>query len=277
MGAVERRVSEWVDLVGDLLARPAANFPHRVISARLHETFDCQVSWNWMDPPGRAGFDLHVPMPGWPPDPMREDMIGELMHHPVMRWYMATGDLRPITIGRVPRGMITARGRRAIRHFLVPYGMEQHLALMYRVRPIEHRAYVLARCGDDFSDEDLRVAMALQPLLALLDRQISAYGVLPSPAETDLAGRELAVVQLLADGLTAASIGVRLGISSRTVHRHLQGAYRKLGTHDRVSAVLAARDAGLLSYAAEPTPRAAAYARPRSSDRAAAHAGATWE
>lgn len=38
----------------------------------------------------------------------------------------------------------------------------------------------------------------------------------------------------------------RLGISARTVHKHLQNLYRKLGTADRLGAVLRAQQAGLL-------------------------------
>ncbi|WP_367658021.1 response regulator transcription factor [Streptomyces sp. TG1A-8] len=51
---------------------------------------------------------------------------------------------------------------------------------------------------------------------------------------------------LLADALTADSIGRRLGISTRTVHKHVENLYRKLGTRDRVGTVLRAQRLGLL-------------------------------
>ena len=57
--------------------------------------------------------------------------------------------------------------------------------------------------------------------------------------------RELTVLNVLAEGLTAAAIARRLGISMRTVHAHLNGLYRKLETHDRLSTVLLAEDLGL--------------------------------
>ncbi len=51
---------------------------------------------------------------------------------------------------------------------------------------------------------------------------------------------------LLSQGLTAAAIGRRLAISHRTVHKHLEHVYAKLGTADRLTTVLRAQHAGLL-------------------------------
>ena len=45
---------------------------------------------------------------------------------------------------------------------------------------------MLARAHHDFSDEDLRVAAAVQPLLALVDRQVSALGGRPPASGPDL-------------------------------------------------------------------------------------------
>ncbi len=61
-----------------------------------------------------------------------------------------------------------------------------------------------------------------------------------------LTDRELAVLDLLAGGLITTAIARRLGISPRTVGKHLEQAYRKLGANDRVSAVLRAHSLGLV-------------------------------
>ena len=42
------------------------------------------------------------------------------------------------------------------------------------------------------------------------------------------------------------AIASRLDVSPRTVHRHLDNAYRKLGVHDRLLAVGAARRHGVI-------------------------------
>jgi DNA-binding CsgD family transcriptional regulator len=54
------------------------------------------------------------------------------------------------------------------------------------------------------------------------------------------------VLAALGTGRTAYAIAVLLGCSGRTVHRHLQSIYRKLGTHDRRVTVARARDLGLI-------------------------------
>ncbi len=52
-----------------------------------------------------------------------------------------------------------------------------------------------------------------------------------------LSRREADVMRLVADGLTNQAIGARLGISARTVQRHLDHVYAKLGVHSRAGAV----------------------------------------
>lgn len=47
--------------------------------------------------------------------------------------------------------------------------------------------------------------------------------------------RQAEVLDALADGLTTAAIGRRLGISEGTVRRHLERLRENLGVHDRVA------------------------------------------
>jgi DNA-binding CsgD family transcriptional regulator len=70
----------------------------------------------------------------------------------------------------------------------------------------------------------------------------------PQPREVSapLTDRELAVLDLVAGGLITVAIARRLGISPRTVAKHLEQAYRKLDANDRVSAVLRASSLGLI-------------------------------
>jgi DNA-binding NarL/FixJ family response regulator len=58
--------------------------------------------------------------------------------------------------------------------------------------------------------------------------------------------RERAVLDLMADGLIAAAIARRLDISPRTVSKHIESIYRKLGTHDRTTTVLRGQAMGFL-------------------------------
>ncbi|HEX8870130.1 MAG TPA: helix-turn-helix transcriptional regulator [Lentzea sp.] len=61
-----------------------------------------------------------------------------------------------------------------------------------------------------------------------------------------LTPREREVLGHVMHGRTAVCIGREMGISARTVTKHLENAYRKLGVSDRVSAVLVARQLGII-------------------------------
>ncbi len=62
-----------------------------------------------------------------------------------------------------------------------------------------------------------------------------------------LTGREIEVLQLLAEGLTLHQAARRLRISPRTVETHVRKAYRKLGVHNRVQALRQAASLGVVS------------------------------
>ncbi|UFR06024.1 LuxR C-terminal-related transcriptional regulator [Streptomyces sp. Go40/10] len=116
------------------------------------------------------------------------------------------------------------------------------------------------RAGADFTDDQVVTAERAQPLLAAVERQrrlleewrraLGPAGAADQrAADCALTPRETAVLLLLTDALTADAIGRRLGISVRTVHKHVENIYRKLGTRDRVGTVLRAQRLGLV-----PTP-----------------------
>lgn len=57
---------------------------------------------------------------------------------------------------------------------------------------------------------------------------------------TALTPRELDVLQLVVDGKTNAEIGLNLGISEKTVEKHLDAIFRKMGVVSRVEAAVMA-------------------------------------
>ncbi len=143
---------------------------------------------------------------------------------------------------------------------LYPIGCEEQLSIPYLMDGFAHRAFVLARARDDFTDDDIAVAHRLQPLLRALHRQAQVLGSdRPWTGQgvalraTELSGRELAVLRLLADGHTAVGIAQRLTTSPRTVQKHLQHVYRKVGVSDRLAAVRVAWELGLVVPHAAPS------------------------
>ncbi len=72
-----------------------------------------------------------------------------------------------------------------------------------------------------------------------------------SSESTRLTTREHDVLLLLADGLSAAEIGVRLHLSESTVKSHVAHLYQKLGAANRAQALVTAMRVGLLSSISE--------------------------
>ena len=108
--------------------------------------------------------------------------------------------------------------------------------------------FVFNRHDSDLTDRDRACAEAIRPHLGdiyrmtrALDDARAAWGVpAPAPAKPSepLTAREQEVLRWLSGGKTDRDIGDILGISPRTVHKHLQRIYEKLGVETRTAAVV---------------------------------------
>ncbi|XMN11213.1 response regulator transcription factor [Streptomyces griseobrunneus] len=184
--------------------------------------------------------------------------------YPFIERYGASADWTPQSATRVV-GARTWQNSPTADALRQAFGTRHVFGLPLPQRGPHVSGFLVHRSGGDFSRHDERYAARVQPLLkaatahrSLLmalrdssgsDRRLQANQALAAP----LTPRETKVLHLLATGLTAEVIGRRLGISPRTVHKHLNALYRKLGAADRLSAVLRAQDAGLLPVSARPS------------------------
>jgi len=105
-------------------------------------------------------------------------------------------------------------------------------------------SFVFNRSKRDFSDRDRACLEVMRPHLGNLYRLTRALDearnrTLPcGTTDLPLTCREHEVMRWLAAGKTDRDIAEILAISPRTVHKHLQRIYEKLGVETRTAAVM---------------------------------------
>jgi DNA-binding NarL/FixJ family response regulator len=97
------------------------------------------------------------------------------------------------------------------------------------------------------SGNALLAPTALTQLLTHFETRPSA----PPQLERLLTERETEILRLIANGRSNAELASTLVLSEATVKSHVSSVLRKLGVRDRVQAVIAAYDAGLVEPRAE--------------------------
>jgi DNA-binding NarL/FixJ family response regulator len=85
---------------------------------------------------------------------------------------------------------------------------------------------------------------------AATQRLVERFAAGRAPADARsldaLTDREREILSLIATGLSNAELAQTLYVSETTVKTHVSAVLRKLGVRDRVQAVIAAYDAGLV-------------------------------
>ena len=173
-----------------------------------------------------------------------------LSDHPFVSHYFY--DWRPVTPLRMS-DLISERQLRATRVYsqvFHPARVTHSLGIINRRASLTDNAgYALMRQGRDFTDDEVALAILVQPILQALGRCLSIVEEhLPAEATSEirLTPAELDVLRLLATGMTAVAIGHVRRTSPRTVRKHIESIYDKLGVHDRLQAVLYAEAAGIV-------------------------------
>jgi DNA-binding CsgD family transcriptional regulator len=190
------------------------------------------------------GHTRYADYPAGALDPATQPAFEAHVHeHPLVSHYRATGSGEPV--------MISDFLSQQRFHRLGLY------AEFFRGIPVEHQLAVnlpgpgqevigiaLSRGRRDFSDQDRALLSVLRaPLTAALlraRRRRQAGQVLTAMAGSglaDLTEREIQILRLVADGRTNASIARSLDVSPRTIAKHLEHLYRKLGVSSRTAAV----------------------------------------
>lgn len=242
----------WLDLASDVLRHlsPQVDWLHvgMLLADHLHAPVAGGFQWT-----PRAPGVVHAP---------QEDLTFDLPQiaarapdaHPLALYYARTRSTQVRAIQQVAP-LRTPTGRDYLDE-LTQAGIEQHLWIPL---PRVHGTLQVAgacRAGEPFDDRDIAAARRVQGVLCAVTvhaRAIAQWshrpGVSPESvaAAAHLTPREVVVLDLCSRGLTSQAVAHRLRVSPRTVEKHLENVYTKLGVRDRVSAVLRAQAAGLVS------------------------------
>ena len=247
--SVAARALPWLGFVGDLLQQGLTALPHDLVIAQLLQTFDSNgAGYTWASADGSGG---NIIFPADVVEPLRKELLpgGEAdltLRHPLRVWHLTTGDPRPSTIARVPTRVVPADERRPLIRAFRSIGCEQQLTINVRLVEALYSTFIVTRSDIDFTDDELALARQIQLVLIGLDRQTALVRQL-TPTSSDegidagLTVRELTVLALLAEGHSTQAIARRLACSPRTVYKHLEHIYRKLGVRDRVNAIRVAQ------------------------------------
>ena len=106
--------------------------------------------------------------------------------------------------------------------------IDHAIALPIYVRDGLLVSFVLNRTRRDFTDRERALLDLLRPHLKKLYEKTKLSSL--------LSAREAEVLRWVAAGKSDAQIGAILGISARTVQKHLEHAYQKLGVENRTAA-----------------------------------------
>lgn len=90
---------------------------------------------------------------------------------------------------------------------------------------------------------------------SLVGALVNGYLTRPEekPKSRDLTPRQREVLELVADGLTSQKVAEKLGLSARTVDRHIENMLRRLKMHSRVELVRYAIREGLIDVEDQPS------------------------
>jgi DNA-binding CsgD family transcriptional regulator len=165
--------------------------------------------------------------------------------NPLLERYLRTGEGRALRFSDVcTREHL--HGLALYREVYEPMGVEHQLAFTLPGGPQRVLAVALSRGSSDYSDAERDLADRARPFLIQAYLNAIAFDASrdrpePEPTLEALVGagltpREAQSLRLVALGRSNHHVAEALGISHRTVGKHLERGFRKLDVHDRSSA-----------------------------------------
>lgn len=168
--------------------------------------------------------------------------FGELAHeNPLYQRWLRTKDGRAYRFSDVTTRE-ELESTRLFQEFYRPLGVNHQIAITLPGTSDRVLAIVLNREHGDFTDDERDLLNRARPFLIQAYRNAVAYTLAkpPDPQATlvahGLTPRQAEVLGLVALGGSNRDVADRLGLSDRTVQKHLENAYRVLGVATRSEA-----------------------------------------
>jgi DNA-binding NarL/FixJ family response regulator len=146
------------------------------------------------------------------------------------------------------RGLVNA-----LEELYLPVGSDEYPD---RVITVVSTLISVGSCSYNHLDGSTALAYEIQPVDVGQAASIAAMLSQPVPENFDHSGdgplltpRQMRILQLVADGRADREVGRMLGISTRTVHAHLQRIYRALNVTSRTEALAQLRQRSLTASA----------------------------
>jgi DNA-binding CsgD family transcriptional regulator len=227
-----------------------AELPGLLMPALVNLVGADSALWTELDQaagPGRAAGQLPGRITSYPGPLLDGEAAMALERHardfPLVCHTRPGGDGRPIRRSDL-QSMRSFRNSGVYADVVQKIGIDEMLAFALKPGRL-HVCISLNRTGPDFTPAAVDLITQLGPLLTrrieqLTADRLAAGGGSSWPGHAGLTPRQQQVLRLVAGGLTDAVIGRRLGCSPRTVDKHLEHIYRRLGVSCRTAAIAAA-------------------------------------
>jgi DNA-binding CsgD family transcriptional regulator len=241
----------------DLLAELLGTLELEVLRERLLVALEHAVPSDWVsiNEIGPDPADMYsVIRPAVPP--RLHEIWAQYGHeNPLIERFARTRDTRPYRFSDVV-SQDEFRALALYREFYAVLGVEHQIAFVIEFSPPRYVGVALSRRERDFTDLErtlldrarpyliqiYRAAHATSTLHAELQARGSASEQVERLMQRGLTAREAAILERVAHGQANRDIAADLRVSERTVGKHLERCYRKLGVTNRSHAAAIAWD-----------------------------------
>jgi DNA-binding CsgD family transcriptional regulator len=245
-------VQRWLVLAADVLGEPDPQLAEQLLADGLRAWGRAYLTARTATLPAPRHEEVALyPHTPWEETPLWEDAVeSAALDHPLYAWNAHTRSAAPATLAGVIEQGWPLSEQAAFLMGELGFTMHQ-MTIPLAAGPHGGRDTYALISEDPYTEDDLERAAAIQSLLTGLDSHVRLLAAAQrrgeaAPAPVPLTPRERIVLDQIARGHTVEGIAARLAISPRTVHKHQEHLYRKLGAVDRLSAVLSAQRLGLI-------------------------------